>query len=223
MSYESALMKVETEEKRRARHARNAEVWEEILNSDDYDQTPGTAFANQVIAWCNGSLTRDAYDLLCATSGIPGFETSEWHKGDKQFYVNLVVEKLRSSHNWPDDRIREKVKELSNKSKKEVRAYLNEIQFRETVRTVEDARDFLSRHRLLAQQRQFADSHGALWPRLPKLVVPEGFVTAIPLDAKFLYKILDASGLRKYVSRYSLEQINERIANTSDSLQGEIQ
>lgn len=193
---------------------RNAEVWNEIVN--DTDQTPGQSFFEAVVKWCGGRLTKDAYDMLAATCALPGFETKEWHRGDLKYYIEKVVDKLRS-RNWSEENIRHKSAELWNKDKKDVRAYLQKLDFLEVVRTKEEAEDFLKRHRLLKQQQQyFAPDGSGPFPRLPLHTVPPGFVTAVKLDARYIQS-LDAADVAKLVRRYHISQINERLA------QGEIQ
>lgn len=195
---------------------RNAEVWEQILN--ETDQTPGQSFFDAVVKWCGSAgLTRDAYDMLCATCSLPGFEDKQWHRGDLKYYIEKVVEKLRD-RNWSDDDIRRKAAELWNKPKPEVRAYLQKLSFTEEVHTLDQARDYLRRHRLLESQRQYFTKDGAgPFPRMPLHTVPPGFVTAVELNARYIHS-LEPSEVAKLIRRYSAEQVNDRIFSTKDSL-----
>ena len=213
-SYAKEALSQEKKDIQRQLQERNAQVWETIL--DETDQTPGQAFFDRVVAWCGGVLTTDKYDMLAATCALPEFAEKSWHRGDLKYYIQKVVDRLRS-RNWSDDNIRAKAAELWNKTKPEVRAYLQKLGFLEEVHTLEQAKDFLQRHRLLKQQQSyFAPNGSGPYPRLPRHIVPVGFVTAVELNARYI-KSLDAADVAKLVRRYHISQINERLA------QGEIQ
>lgn len=213
MSYDNAILEEQARENARRLDARNAQVWEEILNTTD--QTPGEAFFRRFLDWCgDGELSIDKYEMLAATCALPDFVNSSWHQGTQQFYLNKILEVLRG-HRWDTERIHHKLNELRNEPKWKVRAYLQELGFRETVRTVDKAKDFLQRHRLLENQKSHFTKDGrGPFPRLPLHVPghPETF-----LDAKYINS-LDGAGVRKLTERYSNEQVTKRIKDTLDSL-----
>lgn len=230
MSYTNEVLEQDAREQAQKRDERNRAAWESILDAEDTDVSEGEAFYQRVLTFCEGTISRDRFDLLAVTCP-EGFDFTDrqWHQGTKENLIKQLMQRKRQQLAPtgvldPRDAVELRNYEINlyNLSKKELRAKRREFAFREEIKTASDAKAYLARHRLMeSQQKFYFTKDGTKYERLPSLVVPQGFVQAIALDAKFLYKILDASGLRKYCERYSSEQISERAAQTASSLRGE--
>lgn len=226
-SYTNEVLEQDAREQAQKRDQQNRAAWNEICDSCDVSE--GEAFYQQVLKFCEGEITPDKFAMMQATCP-DGYDLTnrQWWTGTKERLIAQLLQRKRaqlapSGVLDPRDAVELRNFEvnLHNLSKKELRAKRREFKFRDEIKTASDAKTYLARHRLLeSQQKFYFTKDGTRYERLPSLVVPQGFVQAIPLDAKFLIKILDSDGLRKYVARYG-PQINERIADTRDSLRGE--
>lgn len=227
MSFSNEVLEQDARENAQRLNAKNRTAWEEILNDENFDQTEGESFYQRVLTFCEGEITFAKYVMLTATCPA-GFDFSnpEWRRGTKDALIAKIVEKKRrqlsDSRGVLDPRdaveLRNFEASLLNLSKAQLRAKQNELEFKEEIRTASQARDFLAKNRLLAGQQNYFTKDGAgPFPRLPLHVVPPGFVTAIPLDAKYI-RGLDVAEIQKLTRRYSDEQVTKRLSDTLDSL-----
>ena len=217
MSYTNEVLEQDAKDRAQRLAAANRAAWEEILNSTDV--TEGEAFYRLVLEFCEGEITFDKFALLQATcpAGFD-FTNPKWHQGTRENLLKKIKSAIRSQTPLAtEDEIRNVVGAMASWDKAKLRAKLRELNFKQEIRTASDAREYLAKYRLLVSQQQYFTKSGqGPFPRLPLHVVPPGFVTAIPLDAKYIHS-LDAAGIRKLTQRYSDEQVTKRINDTLDS------
>lgn len=205
MSYSNEVIEQDAREQAQKRDQENRAQWENILDAEDVDVSEGESYYQRVLAFCENRISPDRFDMLVITCP-EGFDYTDqrWHQGTKANLIAQLVKRKRqqlapTGALDPRDAVELRNFEvnLHNLSKKELRAKRREFKFREEIKTASDAKAFLARHRLLeSQQKFYFTKDGTKYERLPSLVVPQGFVQAIPLEAKFLYKILDGAALR---------------------------
>lgn len=227
MSYTNEVLEQDAKDRAQRLEAANREAWEEICNTTDV--TEGEAFYKLVLEFCEGEITLDKFLMMQATCPT-GFDLTNpnWWKGTKENLIAELIGRKRRQlaptgvlDSRDEVELRDFESNLWNLSKAELRAKRGEQAFKEEIRTASQARDYLSKHRMLASQREFFTRDGqGPFPKLPLYVVPPGHVQAIPRDARY-YTNLDASALRRETQRYSVEQVNTRISATQDSLRGE--